>query len=49
MIFEEKKKYIAPEMDVIDMECRTILCDSGNSDQEVIDIIDDDAENSTEN
>ncbi len=48
MFFEEKKKYIAPEMDVIDMECRTILCDSGNSDQEVIDIIDDGSESSAE-
>ena len=35
MIFEEKKKYVAPEMDVIDMECHTILC---NSEQLVIDI-----------
>ena len=38
MIFEEKKKYVAPEMDVIDMECHTILCDS---EQPVIDIVDD--------
>ena len=32
MIFEEKKKYVAPEMDVIDMECRSILCGSSDSD-----------------
>ena len=34
MMLEKKKKYIAPEMDVIDMECRTILCDSGQEDPE---------------
>jgi len=28
MNIAEKKNYVAPEMEVIDMECRTILCDS---------------------
>ena len=42
MMLEEKKKYIAPEMDVIDMECRCILCgsdedvDNGNPDELII-------------
>ena len=40
MILEEKKKYVAPEMEVLDMECRTILCGSGSPD--VLDIVDDD-------
>ncbi len=36
MNIEEKKKYVAPEMDVIDMECHTILCDSNNPDELII-------------
>lgn len=44
MIFEEKKKYVAPKMDVIDMECRSILCGSSDSDPnpDELDIIVDD-------
>lgn len=33
MNIAEKKKYVAPEMEVIDMECRTILCDSGHGEE----------------
>ena len=39
MNFNEKKKYVAPEMEVIDMEYRTILCD--NSEPPVLPIVDD--------
>ena len=43
MIFEEKKKYVAPKMDVIDMECRSILCGSSDSDPipDELDIVED--------
>ena len=44
MFFEEKKKYVAPEMDVIETDYQGSLLS-----QSSIDIIDDDAENSTEN
>ena len=42
MIFNEKKKYVAPEMEVIDMECRCILCgsdenvDNGDPDELIV-------------
>ena len=46
MNIAEKKKYVAPEMDVIDMECRTILCD--NSEPSVIPIVEEPGDEITE-
>ena len=47
MIFEEKKKYVAPEMEIIDADFQgSLLCES---DPPIVDIEEDDAEDLTGN
>ena len=46
MFFEKKKKYIAPEMDVIEADFQgSLLCES---DPPIVDIIEDGSESSAE-